>query len=85
MFRKKFRVTFLSITWEPLISGVKLRTIPRHDEFIFFKDRYYSIVNVIHEIENSKRVFIIVEETTKTNKIKVADNQWFKFIFRFIS
>jgi len=61
MFRRKYNITLLDSKWQPLKIDVKFTIIPRRDEFIYI-DRYYRVLNVVHNLEKKHYVFVVVEE-----------------------
>jgi hypothetical protein len=65
MFKTKYKVSILNSQWQPLERNLKLSVIPRKDEYLYFLKRYYSVLNVVHNITNGHEILIIVEEETK--------------------
>ena len=39
--------------------------LPRRDEFIYFNEQYYQVINVVHMMNKLQDIFIIVDEFTK--------------------
>jgi hypothetical protein len=66
MFTRKFDVTILNENWHPLINNLKLVTIPKKDDFMYFDtlSKYYKIINVIHQINKKHNILLIVKEYT---------------------
>jgi hypothetical protein len=62
MFNKKYKVTILDSKWDVLKDSVYLDVIPRKEEYIFMNDQYYSVLNVIHMINNNFRWFFNTRE-----------------------
>lgn len=65
MFKTKYKVSILNSQWQPLERNLKFSVIPRKDEYLYFLKRYYSVLNVVHNITNGHEILIIVEEETK--------------------
>jgi len=42
--------------------NLKLRVIPRKDEYIFLDDQYYEVLNVVHRLNTKQDIFVIVDE-----------------------
>jgi hypothetical protein len=61
---KKYSVSILTKSWEPLKQRVKIKYIPRHGELIYIEDtqKYYKVLNVIYYLNNKEGIFIIVDE-----------------------
>lgn len=41
--------------------NLKLKVIPRSDEFLFFDDQYYKVLNVVHKFNDKQDIFVVVE------------------------
>lgn len=39
--------------------------IPRINEFIFIKDVYYNVINVIYDLNNKEKIIIVVKKIDK--------------------
>lgn len=63
MFRRKYKVTLLNSKWSVVKNDVKLLVLPRRDEYVFFDNLYYLVLNVVHVLDNEQGIFIIVNET----------------------
>ena len=63
MFNIKYLITLLNEKWEP-IKVVKLKTIPRIDEFIFIEEfkKYYRVVNVVYQIDKKEQFIVVIKE-----------------------
>jgi hypothetical protein len=68
MFNKKNNVSILTTKWEPIKRGLKLSTIPRRDEYILIENEYYEVINVIHTLDSSENIFIIVSKISLDNQ-----------------
>jgi hypothetical protein len=66
MFSKKYKVTILDSKWHPIKKSVKFSVIPRKDEFIWCDELYYQVLNVVHSMDKSHNIFIIVELVSNT-------------------
>lgn len=70
MFRKKINVSLLDSKWEVIQRNLKLEIIPRRDEYLWFNNKYYVVLNIVHSIDGKGEILIIIEEhITKTNEI----------------
>jgi hypothetical protein len=60
---KKYNVSLMNEKWEMIIEHLKVKHIPRIDEFIYLNNQsqYYKVMNVIHNMTNKHEIFIIVE------------------------
>jgi hypothetical protein len=67
-FSKKYTVTFLNSKWEIVKSNVKLVSIPNRNEYIYMDNRYYDVLNVVHTIDKTHKILIIIEES----KVKIG-------------
>lgn len=62
MFRKKINVSLLDAKWQVIQRNLKLEVIPRRDEFLWFNNQYYSILNVVHSTDGKGEILLIIEE-----------------------
>ena len=62
MFRTKYTISILNSKWVPLKRNLKLNVIPRCDELIYMHDQYFTILKVIHMLNTSQDIFIIIDE-----------------------
>lgn len=65
MFKKKMKITLLDFKWEPIVRLIKVNSIPRSGEFVYVKEginKYFEVLNVVHDLSNEKETFIIVKE-----------------------
>ena len=62
MFRTKYTISILNSKWIPLKRNLKLNVIPRCDELIYMDDQYFTILKVIHMLNTSQDIFIIIDE-----------------------
>lgn len=67
-FSKKYTVTFLNSKWEIVKSNVKLVSIPNRNEYIYMDNRYYDVLNVVHTIDKTHKILIIIEDS----KVKIG-------------
>lgn len=63
MFKRKYNTSILDCKWMPLKRNLKLTFIPRKDEYIWYVDKYYLVVNIIYTLNKEDEILIIVEET----------------------
>ena len=61
MFKKRYRVNFLDEKWNPIKLNVNLNFIPRTHELVFLNSKYYRVANVIHNIDKSIAIYVIIE------------------------
>ncbi len=64
MFKSKYSVSILNPKWKPMKINLKLRIIPRQDEYIFFNEQYYEVLKVVHMLNKNQDIFVIVNELT---------------------
>lgn len=62
MFKKKYTVSVLDSKWGIIKNSLKLEIIPRINEYLWLSDKYYSVISVVHSIQEKNGVFLIVEE-----------------------
>ena len=65
MFKKKYTISILDSKWVPIKRNVKMEVVPRRDEYIWFDEKYYIVLNVVHSITDKLEVFVVVEEKEK--------------------
>lgn len=65
MFKKKYSISILDSKWIPIKRNVKMEVVPRRDEYIWFGEKYYIVLNVVHSITDKQEVFVVVEEKEK--------------------
>ncbi len=65
MFTTKYKVSILNSKWVPLERNLKLTIIPRRDEYLYYLERYYIVLNVIHNITKGHEILIVVDESTE--------------------
>jgi hypothetical protein len=65
MFKKKYSISILDSKWIPIKRNVKMEVVPRRDEYIWFEEKYYIVLNVVHSITDKLEVFVVVEEKEK--------------------
>lgn len=65
MFKKKYNISILDSKWIPIKRNVKMEVVPRRDEYIWFEEKYYIVLNVVHSITDKLEVFVVVEEKEK--------------------
>ena len=70
MFGKKYTVTLLNSKWEVVKRNLPFEVIPRKDEFIWFEEQYFEVVNVVHQIDKQQSIFVIVNQLTNKPLIK---------------
>lgn len=60
----RIRVNIIDEQWNIVKTNFKLEVIPRIHELMYLSDveKYYRVVNVIHNINNKQNVSIVIEE-----------------------
>lgn len=70
---KQHKIVFLDEKWNVLSPEVKVQSIPRIHELIYFtpEKRYYRVINVIYgvEVDKCKSIFVIIEQYTDDFKL----------------
>jgi len=66
MFKTTHKVTLLSITWDRILSNLKVQAIPRAGELIYATemDKYFEVIKVIHAIQTKHDICLLVKEYT---------------------
>jgi hypothetical protein len=67
MFKRKYNTSLLDSKWNPIKRNLKLSIIPRINEYIYYEDKYYMVLNVVHQLNDKHDIFIIVEEKDNSN------------------
>ena len=62
MFKKKYTISILDSKWNQMKTNIKVNAIPRMDELIFVNEKYYSVLNIIHMLNDKHEVFVVVTE-----------------------
>jgi hypothetical protein len=75
MFKTKYNTTLLDSKWSVIKNGVIFNVIPRRDEYIYYIDRYYHVLNIVHNIGKKHGILIVVEELTQQAENKFIENQ----------
>lgn len=70
MFRTKYNITLLDSKWNPIKNSIKFIAIPRRDEFIYLVDRYYQVINVVHNMDKKHNIIVIIEEVNQQKSIE---------------
>jgi hypothetical protein len=60
MFTRKYSVTVLDSKWKVVKNDLKIHTIPRKDELLFFDGLYYEVINIVHTLDQKQKIFVIV-------------------------
>jgi hypothetical protein len=61
MFNSKYFVIFINEKWEP-IRTQKLKTVPKINEFVYFDEKYYRVVNVVHKLTKKHDIHVVVKD-----------------------
>jgi hypothetical protein len=75
MFKRKYTVTLLNSKWEIVKRNVDFIIIPRKDEYIFFEEKYYEVINVIHMLNKKQDIFVIINELQNNIQFKHIEFQ----------
>jgi hypothetical protein len=75
MFSRKYNITLLDSKWNPIKNSIKFIAIPRRDEFIYLVDRYYQVINVVHNLSKKHSVLVIIEELNQQKSIENEVNK----------
>jgi len=75
LFRRKYILSFIDSKWNPIKRHIKLSTIPRADELIYYEGVYYTVVNVVHTLNKSKEILIILEKSFIKNEAETPENE----------
>ena len=75
MFSRKYNITLLDSKWNPIKNSIKFIAIPRRDEFIYLVDRYYQVINVVHDLSKKHSVLVIIEELNQQKSIENEVNK----------
>lgn len=62
MFSNKYTATLLDSKWNPIKNNVKFNVIPRKNEYLYYTDKYYHVVNVVHDMTDKHKVLIVIED-----------------------
>lgn len=67
MFKRKYLVSILNENWDIIKDSVKLTVIPRANELLYISEYnlYYTVINVIHYLNDKQGVFLIVKPIKK--------------------
>jgi hypothetical protein len=68
MFKSKYNVCLLDSKWNVVKKSVKLYSVPRRDEYIFFDGLYYEVLNVVHDINKKHLLYVIINEIPHQDK-----------------
>jgi hypothetical protein len=68
----KIRVNIIDEQWNTLKTNFKLKVIPRIHELMYLGDieKYYRVVNVIHNINDKQNITVVIEEYTDDYGLK---------------
>ena len=70
MFSRKYNITLIDSKWNLIKNSIKFIAIPRRDEFIYLIDRYYQVINVVHNIDKKHNVIVIIEELNQQKNVE---------------
>jgi hypothetical protein len=75
MFKRKYNTTLLDSKWSVIKNNVIFEVIPRKDEYIYYIDRYYHVINVVHNLAVKHNILIVIEELTQQTENNISENQ----------
>lgn len=75
MFKRKYNTTLLDSKWSVIKNGVIFKVIPRKGEFIYYNDKYYHVINVVHNLTIKHDILIIVDEHVQPNQLESSQKQ----------
>lgn len=75
MFKTKYNTTLIDSKWSVIKTGIIFNVIPRRDEYIYYIDRYYHVLNVVHNVGEKHGILIVVEMLTQQAENKFIENQ----------
>ena len=68
----RIRFNIIDEQWNTLKTNFKLKVIPRIHELMYLSDieKYYRVVNVIHNINDKQNITVVIEEYTDDYGLK---------------
>lgn len=68
----KIKINIIDEQWNTLKTNFKLKVIPRIHELMYLSDieKYYRVVNVIHNINDKQNITVVIEEYTDDYGLK---------------
>jgi hypothetical protein len=70
MFRIKYNISLLDSKWNPIKRNIIFDWVPRKDEYIFYDNIYYHVINLVHSVNKKHEIFLVVEELQQQEEIK---------------
>lgn len=71
IFYKKYKVSFLDSKWQIIKNNVELFTIPKKNEYIYLNNKYYLVINIIHDLRRYHDVYVVLDEVN--NELKITE------------
>jgi hypothetical protein len=68
MFRRKYNISLLDSKWQIIKGKIKFKHIPRKDEYLYYEEKYYIVLNVIHSIEKKNNIFLVIDPIENISK-----------------
>jgi len=62
MFRKKYNISLLDGKWQVIKRNLKMDIVPRKDEFIWYLEKYFLILNVVYTLNKQNEIILVIEE-----------------------
>ncbi len=75
MFKRKYTISILTSKWEILKRNLKVKVIPRQNEFLYLDERYVKVISVVHSLKETQEIFIIIEEMESDINKKHIENE----------
>jgi hypothetical protein len=67
MLTKKYTISLLDSKWQVIKRNMKMNVVPRKDEFIWYLEKYYLILNIIYTLNPNDEIILVVEEQAIKN------------------
>jgi hypothetical protein len=70
MFTKKYSVSILDNTWKVIVPKLKVKYIPRKDEFIYLDEfkSYFQVISIVHYLTKKQGIFLVVNQLKNFGK-----------------
>lgn len=75
LFKPKYTISFLDSKWNPIKRHLKMSSVPRADELVYYEKEYYTVVNVVYTLNKTEEILIILEKTIMKNEVETPENE----------
>ena len=60
---RSYSVSIIDKNWAPIINDIRVKHIPRQDEFIWIDEHksYFKVLNIVYYLTKKQGIFVIVE------------------------